>query len=66
MARERETEQEELVRLEKELNNLKTSLPEHCYGREGYINVHSATPAQWQKIEDLEERIKQLKAQLCL
>ena len=53
-----------LVRLERELANLKASLPEHCSGTNGYVGVHAASPAHWQKIEDLEEEIEKLKSDL--
>ena len=59
-----ESNQEKLDRLEDELKQLKSTLPEHCYGKEGYISVHRATPEHWQKIEDIEEEIKKLKAEL--
>jgi hypothetical protein len=61
MTKAEETREEELARLERELTELKATLPEHCYGTKGYIGVHRATPAHWQKIEELEERIRQLK-----
>jgi len=64
MAKKQETKAEELARLQQELADLKGTLPEHCYGTKGYISVHRATPAHWQKIEETEERIKQLKAEL--
>ncbi|MBI5396034.1 MAG: hypothetical protein HZA91_12125 [Verrucomicrobia bacterium] len=64
MQPESETKEDRLARLEKELANLKRLLPEHCYGTQGYISVHRATPSQWQKIEDTEEAIKKLKAEL--
>lgn len=57
-----EEKSNQLERLEKELKDLKKSLPEHCYGKDGYINVHRASPELWQKIEDLEDKIKELKA----
>lgn len=60
----KKTIQEKLSRLEKELKELKATLPEHCVGTKGYIGVHRATPAHWQKIEDIEEEIKKLKAEL--
>ena len=59
-----ESNQEKLDRLEDELKQLKSTLPEHCYGKEGYISVHRATPEHWQKIEDIEEEIKKLKVEL--
>ena len=64
MAKKPETKEEELARLEEELGDLKKTLPEHCYGTKGYISIHHATPEHWMKIEEAEERIKQLKADL--
>ena len=58
------TKQERLVELEAELADLKAKLPEHCYGKDGYISDHRAKPEHWQKIEDTEEKIKALKAEL--
>ena len=43
---------------------MKSTFPEHCYGTEGYISVHRATPQHFQKIEDLEDEIKNLKEEL--
>lgn len=62
MKPEAETMQAKLTRLQAELNDLKTTLPEHCAGRTGFISVHHASLAHWQKIEELEEEIKSLKA----
>jgi archaellum component FlaC len=64
MQDKKETKEERLARLEDELKQLKSTLPEHCYGREGYISIHHATPQHWQKIEDIEEEIKEIKAAL--
>ena len=64
MVEKQETNAEELTRLEEELKELRRTLPEHCYGTEGYIGVHRATPRHWQEIEETEERIEQLKAEL--
>ena len=47
-----------------ELKQLKSVLPEHCYGTDGYINVHSASPEHIQKLEDMEEEIEKLEADL--
>jgi HPt (histidine-containing phosphotransfer) domain-containing protein len=66
MEKDQETRQERLARLEEELQELKSTLPEHCYGTEGYISVHRATPAQWQSIEETEEEIARLKKELGL
>ena len=59
-----ETKQEKLSRLEQELTELKGTLPEHCYGTKGYTNVHHASAAHWQKIEEIEDEIEKLKAEL--
>ncbi len=64
MASDSETRQDQLSRLEKELEDMKAKLPEHCHGQDGYISDHRATPEQWQAIEDKEEEIKALKAEL--
>ena len=37
MAKDKETAEEELARLEDELEELKKTLPEHCYGTKGYM-----------------------------
>jgi len=63
MEKEDETKKEKLARLQNELKDLEASLPEHCYSSEGYINVHRASPEHLQKIEDLEDEIKKLKAE---
>jgi len=39
-------------------------LPEHCSGTKGYVGVHAASPAHWQRIEDVEEEIEKLKSDL--
>jgi hypothetical protein len=64
MAPTEETKPQRLARLEQELARAKDTLPEHCHGSDGYISDHRATPEQWQKIEDLEEEIQKLKAEL--
>ncbi len=61
-----ETNKEKLTRLELELAELKGVLPEHCYGTKGYVNTHHASAAHWQKIEELEDKIKELKAEMGL
>jgi hypothetical protein len=60
----KETKEDRLARLERELQGLKATLPEHCSGTDGYVGVHAASPTHWQKIEDLEEEIEKLKAEL--
>ncbi len=64
MEKKEKIKQEKLVRLQRELENLKASLPEHCYGPKGYINIHRAKPEHLQKIEDIEDEIKKLRAEL--
>ena len=56
-----ETRQEKLTRLEDELEDLKSKLPEHCYDRSGYIATHRASPALWKRIEEVEEEIETLR-----
>ena len=60
----KETKEEKLSRLEQELQGLKATMPEHCAGRDGYIGVHATSPTHWQKIEDIEDEIEKLKADL--
>jgi hypothetical protein len=60
-----ETKEEKLSRLEQELKELKATLPEHCYGTKGYVSAHHASTAHWQRIEDIEEQIERLKAELA-
>lgn len=62
MKTEPETKQAKLARLQEELKDLKATLPEHCAGRTEYISVHHASLTHWQKIEELEDEIKVLKA----
>ena len=64
MTKPQQTKQARLARLEKELADLKETLPEHCHGTDGYISDHRASPEHWQKIEDREEEIEKLKAEL--
>ncbi|NQU20101.1 MAG: hypothetical protein HQ567_02380 [Candidatus Nealsonbacteria bacterium] len=65
MANEEETKQQRLTRLQQQLADTHAKLPEHCHGTDGYITDHRATPAQWQEIENLEEEIEALKAELA-
>ena len=60
----KETKDDKLSRLEQELRELKATLPEHCSGTKGYISVHHASTAHWQRIEDIEEEIEKLKLEL--
>lgn len=64
MTQGEETNEARLARLEQELADLKETLPEHCHGTDGYISDHRASPEHWQKIEDLEEEIEKLRAEL--
>ncbi|HUT23212.1 MAG TPA: hypothetical protein VM492_02590 [Sumerlaeia bacterium] len=64
MTTKEETKEEKLVRLEKGLQDLRTSLPEHCYGDDGFISIHRTSAEHWQKIEDLEGEIRNLRAEL--
>ena len=60
----KETNEEKLAQLQQELKRLKATLPEHCTGREGYVGVHHASAAHWLKIEEIEEQIKKLQAEM--
>ena len=60
----KETNEEKLSRLKQELKRLKSTLPEHCSGTENYVGAHGVSPAHWLKIEDIEEEIKKLEAEL--
>ena len=53
---------EELARLRERLKELKSTLPEHCSDTQGYIDAHHASTEHWQKIEETEDRIKELEA----
>jgi len=53
-----------LAQLREDLRELKATLPEHCAGTREYISVHRATPAHWQKIEEIEEEIKALESRI--
>lgn len=57
-----ESKAEELARLREELKDLKGRMPEHCSGTREYVSVHRATPKLWEKIEDTEDRIKELES----
>ncbi len=59
-----QTNEERLARLKQELARLKATLPEHCSGTQSYVGVHQASAAHWLKIEDIEEQIKKLEAEL--
>lgn len=59
-----ETNEEKLARLKQELKGLKSALPEHCTGQEGYIGVHHASADHWLKIEEAEEQIKKLQTEM--
>ena len=59
------TKTEELAKLKEDLAELKKHLPEHCSGTKEYTNRHHASPKLWEKIEDLEERIKALEAEIA-
>ena len=54
---------EELAKLEEELEDLKSRLPAHCSGTATYVG-HQPPIALMEKIEELEERIKRLRAEV--
>lgn len=60
----KESNDEKLARLQEELKRLKSTLPEHCSGTEGYVGVHHASAEHWLKIEELEEQIKKLQGEM--
>ena len=64
MNEDSETKTEELARLKQELKDLQSTRPEHCYGTKGYVGVHRSTPRHWEEMEDLEDRIQKLEAEL--
>ena len=57
---------QELARIEERLAELKSTLPEHCSGSGTYVDTHRASVEHWQEIEEAEEGIKRLKAELGL
>ncbi len=59
-----ESKPAQVERLEAQLDALKNALPEHCTGTDGYIALHRANPEHWQKIEELEDQIGKLKAEI--
>ncbi len=65
MRKNNETAEERLSRLQQELADMNDKRPEHCHGKEGFISDHRASPEHWQKVEDLEEQIAALKAELA-
>jgi DNA repair ATPase RecN len=64
MADANDGKKQELAKLEERLQELKSILPEHCSGSGTYIDTHHASVEHWQKIEEAEEGIKRLKAEL--
>jgi predicted RNase H-like nuclease (RuvC/YqgF family) len=64
MTQESQAKKRRLAQLRQELERLKTTLPEHCSGRDRYTDAHHASVEHWQKIEETEEQIKVLEAQL--
>jgi hypothetical protein len=59
-----ETKEQCLERLQQELRDLKSKLPEHCAGTNQYISTHRTNLTHWQKIEDTEDAIAKLKKEL--
>jgi len=64
MTQDTKSKEERLAKLESQLADLKKLLPEHCSGTDGYVAAHAASPAHWQKIEEIEEQIAQIKKEL--
>jgi len=58
-----EDKRKKLEELGAELEDLKRRNPAHCSGKSTFVG-HQMTPELYEKIEDLEEEIKTLKAEL--
>ena len=54
---------DELAKLEEELKDLKSRLPAHCSDTATYVG-HQPPIALIEKIEELEERIQRLRAEM--
>jgi len=65
MEKSNQDRKKRLAQLREDVKELQATLPEHCSGTKGYTGVHHATPAHWQKIEDIEEEIRALEAELA-
>ena len=59
-----QTKEQRLLELEKLLADLKAKLPEHCSGTDSYVSDHRATPDHWLQIENTEEEIRTIKAEM--
>lgn len=66
MAGDIDRKRQELARLQERLEELKSTLPEHCSGSGTYVDTHHASVGHWQEIEEAEDRIARLKAELGL
>jgi len=66
MAGDIDRKKQELAKLEERLKDLKSTLPEHCSGSGTYVDTHHASVEHWQEIEEAEDAIKRLKAELGL
>lgn len=53
---------QKLKELKEELRELKKHNPSHCHGKEGFID-HNMPVKVYQRIEDIEEEIRQLEAE---
>ncbi len=54
-------DEDQIAKLQKQLDDLLKRRPEHCSGRDEYVGVHKASPELMEKIEELEEKIRALK-----
>jgi peptidoglycan hydrolase CwlO-like protein len=54
----------ELESLQKKLDALLKRRPEHCSGTDGFVGVHKASPELMAEIEEIEDRIANLKKTL--
>lgn len=52
---------EELAKLETQLKELKARRPEHCSGRDGFVSAHQSSRQMLERIEELEDKIKELR-----
>lgn len=65
MDQNKQLKQDRLARFQEDLRELKAALPGRCSASKESAGAHDASPAHWQKIEDLEEEIKALAAELA-
>ena len=59
-----EDKKAQLAELEEELKDLKQRNPSHCSGKSTYVG-HQMSPQLYEKIEELEDKIKQIKEDIA-